>query len=213
MVIAMTLLVNGLAQVPAIQLLPGYVAAYLLIGAFIFGPLGRVPPPRQFIAFLLPGVLLVMVAFLDFGFWCGGWLLGLPAWGLLLSRWTLENKLSVGRVLKFLALLILGLAIFMLNGVIGIFLLLTLAIFLLPLIPIRLAYPDFRARLGQTSVEVLLSVAAVVLALMLPAPEGSWSSPLTHAGAASAAGLMIVFWAQGFPGRSARLRLNNGAIL
>jgi hypothetical protein len=107
----------------------------------------------------------------------------------------------------------LGLAIFMLNGVIGIFLLLGLAVFLLPLIPIRLAYPDFRAHRAQTSVEVLLSVAAVVLALMLPAPEGSWSSPLTHAGGASAAGLMIVFWAQGFPRRSARLRLNNGAIL
>jgi hypothetical protein len=181
MVIAMTLLVNGLAQVPAVQLLPGYVAAYLLIGAFIFGPLGRAPSPRQSVAFLLPGVLLVMVAFLDFGFWCGGWLLGLPAWGLLLSRWTSDNKLSVGQVLKFLGLLILGLAIFMLNGVIGIFFLLGLAIFLLPLLPIRLAYPDFRAHLGQVSVEVLLSVA--------------------------------VFWARGFPRRSARLRLNNGAIL
>jgi hypothetical protein len=72
MVIAMTLLMNGLTQVPAIQLLPGYVVAYLLIGAFIFGPVGRMPSPRQSAAFLLPGVLLVMVAFLDFGFWCGG---------------------------------------------------------------------------------------------------------------------------------------------
>jgi hypothetical protein len=213
MVIAVTLLVNGLAQVPAIQLLPGYVAAYLLIGAFIFGPLGTMPSPRQSFAFLLPGVLLVIVAFLNFGFWCGGWLLGLPAWGLLLSRWTPENKLPTAQVMKFLALLILGLTIFMLNGIAGTFLLLSLAIFLLPLIPIRLAYPDFRAHLGQTSVEVLLSVAAVVLALMLPAPEGSWFSPLTHAGGATAAGLMIVFWAQGFPRRDARLRLSNGAIL
>lgn len=213
MVIAVTLLVHGLTQMPAIQLLPGYVAAYLLIGACIFVPVGRMPSPRQSVAFLLPGVLLVMLAFLNLGFWCGGWLLGLPAWGLLLSRWTPENKLPVVRVLKFLALLVLGLAIFMLNGSIGIFLLFSLAIFLLPLVPIRLAYPDFRAHLLQTGVEVLLSVAAVVLALILPTPEGSWSSPLIHAGGAAAAGLMIAFWAQGIPRRSAKLRLNDGVIL
>jgi hypothetical protein len=213
MVIAVTLLVQGLTQVPAIQLLPGYVAAYLLIGACIFVPVGRMPSPRQSVAFLLPGVVLVVQAFLNLGFWCGGWLLGLPAWGLLLSRSTPENKLPVGRVLKFLALLVLGLAIFMLNGSIGIFLLFSLAIFLLPLIPIRLAYPDFRAHLLQTGVEVLLSVTAVVLGLILPTPEGSWSSPLIHAGGAAAAGLMIAFWAQGIPRRSAKLRLNNGAIL
>jgi hypothetical protein len=213
MVIAMTLLVNGLAQMPAVQLLPGYTAAYLLIGACIFGPIGRMPSPRQAVAFLLPGGLLVMLAFLDLGFWCGGWLLGLPAWGLLLSRWTSEHRLPAGRVLKFLALLVLGLAVFMLNGVIGIFFILSLTIFLLPLIPIRLAYPDFRAHLAQTSVEVLLSAAAVVLALMLPAPEGQWSSPLTHAGGAAAAGLIIAFWARGIPRRSARLRPSDGVML
>ena len=213
MVIAVTLLVRGLSQMPAIQLLPGYVAAYFLTGACIFGPVGRMPSPRQTVAFLLPGVLLVMLALMDLGFWCGGWLLGLPAWGLLLSRWTPENKLPAVRVLKFLALLVLGLAIFMLNGFIGLFLVFSLAIFLLPLVPIRLAYPDFRAHLLQTGVEVLLSVAAVVLALILPAPEGSWSSPLIHAGGAAAAGLMIAFWAQGIPRRSAKLRLNDGVML
>jgi hypothetical protein len=61
--------------------------------------------------------------------------------------------------------------------------------------------------------EVLLSVAAVVLALLLPSPEGSWTSRLTHAGGAAAAGLMIAFWARGIPRRSARLRLNDGAML
>lgn len=142
MVIAMTLLVTGMSQMPTIQLLPGYAASYLLIGVCIFGPVGRMPSPRQAVAFLLPGVLLVMLAFLDLGFWCGGWLLGLPAWGLLLSRWTPENKLPVVRVLKFLALLFLGLAFFMLNGFIGIFLVFGLgAIFLLPLAPIRLGEP------------------------------------------------------------------------
>jgi hypothetical protein len=214
MVIAMTLLVTGLSQMPAIQLLPGYVAAYVLIGVCIFGPPGRMPSVTQSVAFLLPGVLLVMLAFLDLGFWCGGWLLGLPAWGLLLSRWTPENKLPVVRVLKFLALLILGLAIFMLNGFNGIFLLFSFgALLLLLLVPVRLAYPDFRAHLLQTSVEVLLSVAAVVLAFLLPSPEGSWTSPLTHAGGAAAAGLITVFWARNIPRRSARVRTNDGVML
>lgn len=214
MVIAMTLLVTGMSQMPTIQLLPGYVASYLLIGVCIFGPVGRMPSPRQAVAFLLPGVLLVMLAFLDLGFWCGGWLLGLPAWGLLLSRWTSENKLPVVRVLKFLTLLVLGLAFFMLNGFIGIFLVFSLgAIFLLPLTPIRRVYPDFRAHLLQTGVEVLLSLAAVVLALLLPTTVGSWSSPLIYAGGAAAAGLTIAFWARGIPRRSARLRLNEGALL
>ncbi|WP_258805921.1 hypothetical protein [Pseudarthrobacter sp. NS4] len=214
MVIAMTLLVTGLAQVPAAQLLPGYVAAYLLIGVCIFGPVRRMPSPRRAVAFLTPGMLLVILAFLDLGFWCGGWLLGLPAWGLLLSRWTPKNKLPVVRVLKFLALLVLGLATFTLKGFIGIFFVFSIgAIFLLPLVPIRLAYPDFRAHLLQTSVEVVLSVAAVVLALLLPSPEGSWSSPFSHAGGAAAAGLIIAFWARGIPRRSARLRLNDGVTL
>ncbi|TLM87713.1 hypothetical protein [Pseudarthrobacter sp. NamE5] len=60
----------------------------------------------------------------------------------------------------------------MLNGVIGILFVLSFAIFLLPLIPIGLTYPDFHAHGAQAGVEVLLSVAAVVLALMLPAPKG-----------------------------------------
>ncbi len=60
MVIAVTLLVYGLTQIPAIELLPGYVAAYLLICVCIFGPIGRMPSLRQSLAFLLPGVLLVV---------------------------------------------------------------------------------------------------------------------------------------------------------
>lgn len=211
MVITATLLVPGLTQMPAIQLLPGYVAAYLLIGVCIFGPIGRMPSLRQSLAFLLPGVLLVVLALLDLGFWCGAWLLGLPAWGLLLSRWAPENKLLVVQVLKFLAMLVLGLVIFTFTGFILVFF--SLAVFLLPFVPIRLAHPDFRAHRLQTGVEVLLSVAAVVLALLLPTPEGSWTSPLTHAGGAAAAGLMIAFWARGIPRRSARRRLNDGAML
>lgn len=101
MIVALTLLVFGLTQVPVFQLLPGYAAAYLFIGACIFGPVGKLPSLRQAVAFLLPGALLVVVALLDFGFWCGGWLLGLPAWGPVLSRWTPENPLPAAQVLKF----------------------------------------------------------------------------------------------------------------
>ncbi|MFF2346871.1 hypothetical protein [Pseudarthrobacter sp. NPDC058119] len=90
MVVSMALLLFGLSQVPSLQLLPGYVAAYLLIGACIFGPAGKLSL-RQAVAFLLPGALLVVLALLNMGFWAGGWLLGLPAWGLLLTRWTSEN--------------------------------------------------------------------------------------------------------------------------
>ena len=117
MVPALTLLVFGLTQVPVIELLPGYIAAYLLIGACIFGPIRKVPSLRQTAAFLLPGALLVVLALLNLGFWAGGWLLGLPAWGLLLSLWMSENPLRIGQPLKFLGLLALGLVIFTFNAV------------------------------------------------------------------------------------------------
>ena len=210
MVIAVTLLVQGLNQLPAIRMLPGYVAAYLLIGACIFGPVGRTPSLRQSVAFLLPGVLLVVLAVLNLGLWCGGWLLGLPAWGLLLSRWAPGHRLPVVQVLKFLAVLVLGLVVFMFTGFTVVF---SLAVFLLPLLAIRLACPNFRAHRAQAGVEVLLAVAAVALALMLPAQEGAWTSPFIHAGGAATAGLMTAFAARDVPRRSARLRLNNGALV
>lgn len=72
MVPTLTLLMFGLTQVPVIELLPGYVAAYLLIGACIFGPTCKVPALRQAVAFLLPGALLIALALLGFGFWAGG---------------------------------------------------------------------------------------------------------------------------------------------
>lgn len=84
---------------------------------------------------------------------------------------------------------------------------------LLPLIPNRLAYPDVGAHVLQTGAEVLLSMAVVVLALMLPTPEGALFSPITHAGGAAAAGLIIAFWARVIPRRSARLRTNDGIML
>ncbi len=211
MVIALTLLVFGLTHAPLIDLLPGYVAAYLLIGACIFSPGGKLPSLRQAVAFLLPGALLVGVALLDLGFWCGGWLLGLPAWGLLLSRWIPENPLPVGRVLKFLGLLVLGLAIFAFNIIWVIF---SLTVFLLPAIPfIRLARPAYKGRPLQAAVEILLAVATVVVAIALPTPEGSYSAPWMHAGGAATAGLMIAFWARGLPRRSARLRPSRGAVI
>lgn len=115
MVVSTTLLLFGLSEMTAFQLLPGYVAAYLLIGFCIFGPVGKPPLLRQATAFLLPGALLLVLALLDMGLWAGGWLLGLPAWGVLLSRWTPEHPLMIGQLLKFLGLLVLGLVIFTLN--------------------------------------------------------------------------------------------------
>jgi hypothetical protein len=211
MVLAMTLLVFSLNQVPVIQLLPGYAAAYLLIGACIFVPTGKLPSLRQAVAFLLPGVLLAPLAFLNLGFWAGGWLLGLPAWGLLLSRWTPDNPLRVGQLLKFLGLLVLGLVIFTFNAIFVIF---SVGLFLLPAIPlIRLARPDYRARPAQAAVEVLLAVSAVVMTLAIPTPEGAWASPWIHAGGAATAGLMIAFWASGLTRRSRPRQLNDGAVV
>ena len=211
MVVSMALLLFGLSQVPPLQLLPGYGAAYLLIGACIFGPTGRLPSLRQAAAFLLPGALLLVLALLNLGLSAGGWLLGLPAWGLLLTQRTPENSLPVLQVLKFLGLLVLGLLIFTFNMIFVVF---TPGLFLLPIIPlVRLAYPEYRARPLQAAVEVLLGLAVVVVAFAIPTPEGSWSSPWTLAGGAATAGLMIAFWARGLPRRSRRLKLNHGAIL
>jgi hypothetical protein len=210
MVVSMALLLFGLSQVPPLQLLPGYVAAYLLIGACIFGPAGKLPL-RQAAAFLLPGALLVVLALLNMGFWAGGWLLGLPAWGLLLTRWTSENPLRVLQVLKFLGLLVLGLGIFTFNVIYPIP---SLGLFVLPVIPlVRLAYPEYRARPLQAAVEILLGLVTVVAAFAVPTTEGSWSSPWTLAGGAASVGLMIAFWARGVSRQSQRLQLNDGAIL
>lgn len=186
MVTTIALLLYGLSQVPPAQLLPGYVAAYLLIGACIFGPTGKVSW-RQAAAFLLPGILLVPLALLNLGFWAGGWLLGLPAWGLLLSRWTHENPLRALELLKFLGLLLLGLVIFTFNVIYPIP---SLGLFVLPVIPlVRLAYLDYRARPLQAAVEVLFGVATVPVAFAVPTPEGAWSSPWTLAGGAATVGL------------------------
>jgi hypothetical protein len=137
--------------------------------------------------------------------------LGLPAWGLLLSRWTPENPLRVRPLLKFLGLLVLGLVIFTFNIIWVVF---SVGLFLLPAVPlIRLASPDYRARPLQAPVEALLAVAAVVMALAIPTPEGAWASPWIHAGGAAIAGLMIAFWARGLLRRYRRLQLNDGAVV
>lgn len=210
MVPALTLMVFNLAD-PVIQLLPWYAATYLLIGACIFGPSRRVPSLRQAVAFLLPGALLVPLALTNVGWWCGGWLLGLPAWGLLLSRWTRENPLPAGQVLKFLGLLVLGMAIYTLNIIYPFF---SFTVFFLPVISVvRLTDRDYRSRPLQAAVETLLALAAVVVALAIPAPEGAYSAPWMYAGAAASAGLMIAYWARGIPRRSARLKLNKGAVV
>ncbi|TLM82692.1 hypothetical protein FDW83_12125 [Pseudarthrobacter sp. NamE2] len=211
MVTSLTLLVFGLTQVPVIELAPGYVATYMLIGVCIFGPTGKLPSLRQAMSFLLPGALFVVLALLNLGFWCGGWLLGLPAWGLMLNRWTSANALRAVDVLKFLGLLVLGIAVFTLNSIWVIF---SLGLFLLPVIVlVRLAYPEYRARLLQAAVEVVLALAAVLVAFAIPTPEGSWSPPWMYAGGAATAGLMITYWAWKSPRHFRRSQHNNGAIV
>lgn len=211
MVVSMTLLLFGLSEMPAFQLLPGYVAAYLLIGFCIFGPVGKPLLLRQATVFLLPGALLLVLGLLNMGLWAGGWLLGLPAWGVLLSRWTPEYALKIGQVLKFLGLLVLGLVIFTFNMIYPIP---SLGLFLLPFIPlIRQTYPEYRAGSLQTVVEIFLGIATVAAAFAIPTPEGAWSSPWIEAGGAATVGLMIAFWARGIVWRSRRVHLNEGAII
>ena len=174
-------------------------------------PPRQTPVTRQASAFLLPGALLVVLALLNLGFWCGGWLLGLPAWGLLLSRSTTANPIRAAVVLKFFGLLVLGLAVFTFNIMWVIF---SLGLFLLPIVPLlRLPHPEYRTRPLQTAAEVLLAVAAVVIAVAIPTPEGSWSSPWVYAGGAATAGLMITYWAWSLPRRSRRPQLNSGVIV
>lgn len=210
MVPALTLMMFNLAD-PVIRLLPWYAATYLLIGACAFGPTGRLPSVRQSVAFLLPGALLVLLALTNVGWWCGGWLLGLPAWGLLLSRWTEENPLPAVEVLKFLGLLLLGMAVFTINGIYPIP---SLGLFLLPIIPlVRLAHPEYRGKPKQAAVEVVLAAAAVVVAFAIPTPEGSWSSPWTYAGGAATAGLMIAYWAWRLPRRSRGRQISSGVTV
>ena len=202
---AIAVLLFGLRPVSLIEMLPGYAAAYLLVGVCIFGPARKLPSPGQALVFLLPGALLVPLALLNLGFWAGGWLLGLPAWGLLLSRWTRENPLRPIQLLKFLGLLVLGLVIFTFNAVYPVA---TVGLLLLPVIPlVRFAYPGRRLQAG---VELLLGVATVWIAIAMPSPEGAWSSPSVHAGGAATVGLMIAVWARGLPRRSRRLQYKTG---
>lgn len=105
----------------------------------------------------------------------------------------------------------LGLAIFAFNVIYPIP---SLGLFLLPVIPlIRLAYPEYRARLLQAAVDLLLGVGTAWIAFAIPTPEGAWSSSWTLAGGAATVGLVMAFWTRGLPRRSRRTRLNNGAIV
>ena len=198
MTVSLTLLLFGLSIVPPVMLVPGYAAAYLIIAFCIFGPQGKVPRLRQTMAFLVPGVALLAVALLDLGLWAGGWLLGLPAWGILLSHWTPRNAFKAGRLLTFFGLLALGLVAFTINIVYPI---LSLVLFLLPVIPlIWLAHPipAYRVGLLQTVSEVFLGLTTVVAAFIIPTPDGSWSLPWSSAGGAAAVGLLTTRWAWGF---------------
>ena len=143
--------------------------------------------------------------------------MGLPAWGLLLTRCTGENRLHPVQLLKFLGLLVLGLlvlglAMFTFNAIYPFF---SPGLFLLPVIPLIRLSAHLRSLSGwlQAAVEILLAVAAVWLAFAVPTPEGSWSSPWAYAGGAATVSLMISFWARCLACRSRRLWLNDGAVV
>jgi hypothetical protein len=210
MVVGVQLMVVGLSLVPEAELAPAYTAVYLLVGLCVFGPAGKYPSLGQAAAFIVPGILLVGLWALDTGFWCGLWLLGLPAWGVICLRWknyTRQQRTTTS--LLFLPLLagasvILVVTSFYFNP----------AAFLMPLVPlIRLAFPDYRPRRLQVFAEVLLSLAVVAVAVFQPAPEGAWSSPYNYAGGAVTAGLLMAWWANHDHTTSKRRMLHNGAVL
>ena len=210
MVVGVQLMVVGLSLVPAAELAPAYTAVYLLVGLCIFGPAGKYPSLGQAAAFIVPGILLVGLWALDTGFWCGLWLLGLPAWGVICLRWknyTRQQRTTMS--LWFLPLLAGASVIFVVTSFYF-----NPAAFLMPLVPlIRLAFPDYRPRRLQVFAEVLLSVAVVAVAVFQPAPEGAWSSPYNYAGGAVTAGLLMAWWANHDRTTSERRMLHNGAVL
>jgi len=212
MVIAMTVLLFGLSWGPADALTPVYFEAYLLIGTCIFGPAGKWPSLAQAAAFLLPGVVLALLALLGAGFWCGLWLLGLPGWGVLLARTATEGRLPTARILTFLGLLVVGSLVLVLTGFY--LFLFAPAVLLLPVISlVRVAHPYYKENPLRPALEIFLAVAAVVLAIALPNQPGSWTSLFTYAGGATVAGLMIGYWATRTPLRFAQRRVNHGVRL
>lgn len=210
MVVGVQLMVVGLSMVPAAELAPAYTAVYLLVGLCIFGPAGKYPRLGQATAFIVPGILLVGLWALDTGFWCGRWLLGLPAWGLICLRWRFYTRQQrTAKSLLFVPLLAGASVIFVVTSFYF-----NPAAFLMPVVPmVRLAHPDYRPHPLQVSAEVLLSVAVVAVAIFQPAPEGAWSSPYSYAGGAVTAGLLMAWWANRDHTTSKRRMLHNGAVL
>jgi hypothetical protein len=210
MVVGVQLMVVGLSLVPAAELAPAYTAVYFLVGLCIFGPAGKYPSLGQAAAFIVPGILLVGLWALDTGFWCGLWLLGLPAWGVICLRWknyTRQQRTTAS--LLFLPLLAGASAIFVVTSFFF-----NPAAFLMPLVPlVRLVKPDYRSRWLQALAEVLLSLAVVAVAVFQPAPEGAWSSPYNYAGGAVSAGLLMAWWANRYQrtGHDPRLGSGRGA--
>jgi hypothetical protein len=136
------------------------------------------------------------------------WLLGLPAWGVICLRWrTYTREQRRLKPLLFFPLLAGASAIFVFSSFYF-----NPAAFLLPLVPLmRLAYTDYRSHRLQATVEMLLSLAVFVIALIQPAPEGSWSSPYNYAGGAVTAGLLLAWWAGRAPSSKLRV-LHNGTL-
>lgn len=173
------------------ELAPVYTATYLLVGLCIFVPTGKPPSLGQVMAFLVPGLLLVGLWFLGGGLWCGLWLLGTPAWGLLCHGWKdYGRQEKKSKMLLFLPIFVGASTIFVVSSFYF-----NPAAFVAPLIPLLSLARSDRPSSLQFSVEMLLSLVVVSVALLQPEPPGTWSSPYNYAGGALSAGLLMAWWA------------------
>lgn len=115
------------------------------------------------------------------------------------------------QVLKFLGLLLLGMAIYTLNIIYPIP---SLGLFLLPIIPlVRLAYPEYGTRPVQAAVEVVLGHGCRRDCLCRPHPRRVlvFALDLGWRGCHGRADDRVL--GPGTPRRSARLKLNDGVRL
>lgn len=187
MVIGLLLLLTEIPRGPAVELICGYAATYVLVGLFMFGPNMRDLRGGRIVGFAGPGLVMVILWVLGTGYWGGLWLLGLPAWAIVCRDWTsYTTRQRIVRPLIFLLLLAVASAIFVVAGIYPNF-----SAFLFPLIPLAgLADPKYRARTVQAVTELALSFAVIAVAVAQPSSGWAWS-PSYAGGAVLGCGLVL----------------------
>lgn len=176
MVIGLMLLLTEISRGPAVELVLGYAATYVLVGLCMLGPTLRALHSAQIVGFVGPGFV---TGILGTGYWGGLWLLGLPSWAIICRDWgSYTQRQRVLRPLIFLLLLAAASAIFVVATIYPNF-----SAFLFPLIPLAgLANPNYRARTVQAVAELVLSFAVVAVAVAQP--SSGWAWPPSYAGGA-----------------------------